>query len=169
MRSRRSSRKGNTLIEFTLVGIPLIFVVVSTFEVARGMWLYHSLVYSIKLATRFASLHGQNCTIEPNHCAVTVGDIAQLIRSAGSGLDPSRMNVVFTDNTGSTLTCSMTDCLSDDTPWPPNNANMPGMRIGISAKYTFRSAISMFWPGASRQGPAPAIDFPASSVESIKF
>jgi hypothetical protein len=30
---------GNALIEFTLVGIPMMFVVISIFQVALGMWL----------------------------------------------------------------------------------------------------------------------------------
>ena len=70
---RRRQRGGSTVIEFTLVGIPMIFVFISTFEMARGMWIYHSLAYAVKEATRYASVHGASCTTSPNTCGVTIG------------------------------------------------------------------------------------------------
>ena len=48
------SAKGSTLLEFTLVGIPVIFVLISTIEMARGMWMYHTLCHAVKEAARFA-------------------------------------------------------------------------------------------------------------------
>ena len=39
----RSRCGGQSLVEFTLVGIPLIFVLISVFEISRGMWMYHTL------------------------------------------------------------------------------------------------------------------------------
>jgi Flp pilus assembly protein TadG len=49
-------RGGTSLVEFTLVGIPMIFLLISTFEVARGMWEYHTLAYAVKEGTRVPSL-----------------------------------------------------------------------------------------------------------------
>lgn len=169
MRNRSSGQSGNSLIEFTLVGIPLIFVLISTFEMARGMWLYHTLAYSVKEGCRYASVHGQNCATLPNSCSVNIGQIARNIRSAGLGLEGSRLNLTFTDNSGTALSCAMNDCLSSNITWPPGSANTPGMTITVSATYSFQSAIAMFWPGASRQGPVAAVNLPASSSERIKF
>ena len=64
MRGIRNHRRGgSSLIEFTLVGIPLIFVLLSTFEMARGMWLYHTLAYAARQGTRYAIVHGVNCSM----------------------------------------------------------------------------------------------------------
>ena len=90
-------------MEFTFVGIPIIFVLISIFEVSRGMWIYHTLAYSVKVGVRYASVHGINCigstvnsTLQnPNDCAVNMGacptlqgTIAYVIRQAAVGLDP---------------------------------------------------------------------------------
>jgi Flp pilus assembly protein TadG len=169
MRARPKHQNGNSLIEFTLVGIPIIFVLFSTFEMARGMWLYHTLAYAVKEGSRYASVHGQNCASLPNSCSVNIGQISQTIQSAGVGLDPSAVTLTFTDNSGTAVTCGLNNCLTDSSTWPPSAANAPGMKVTISATCSFRSAIAMFWPGASLQGPLPAINLPASSSEAIKF
>ena len=41
----RNRERGTTLLEFTLVGIPLIFLLISTVEISRGMWQYHTLAH----------------------------------------------------------------------------------------------------------------------------
>jgi Flp pilus assembly protein TadG len=169
MRNRGRAQSGNSLIEFTLVGIPIIFVLFSTFEMARGMWLYHTLAYSVKEGCRYASVHGQNCAIPPNSCSVTIGQVARVIQSAGVGLWSSDFNLTFTDNGGTALTCAINDCLSNTTTWPPASSNTPGMTVTVSGTYPFRSMIAMFWPGASRIGPSAAVNLPAASRERIKF
>ena len=60
MRARGRRRLGNATIEFTLVEIPLLCVLISTFEMARGMWLYHTLAYAVKEGARYAAVRGQN-------------------------------------------------------------------------------------------------------------
>jgi TadE-like protein len=162
-------RRGNSVVEFTLIGIPLIFVLISTFELARGMWLYHTVAYAVKSGSRYASVHGLNCANLPNTCSVTVGQIAQVIRSDGTGLDPASLNLTFTDNTGATVSCSLTACILNTARWPPAYANTPGMNVSISASYAFRSALCMFWPGSSSLGHVPVVNLPASSTEKIKF
>ena len=107
----RNQRKrlGQTLVEFTFVGIPIIFILISIFEVSRGMWIYHTLAYAAKVGARYASVHGINCignTVNtslqnPNNCAVNLGpasapsagaapSIAYMIRQAAVGLDPDK-------------------------------------------------------------------------------
>src|SRR5215212_5363994 len=88
MRKRRYLTGGNSLVEFTLVGIPLIFILIATFELSRGMWSYHTLAYAVKSGARYTIVHGQNCAIAPNACTVTIGQIAATIKSAGVGLPP---------------------------------------------------------------------------------
>jgi hypothetical protein len=158
MELTRKRTRGSTLIEFTLVGIPLIFVLISTFEIARGMWMYETLAYAVREGTRFAIVHGQGCATAPHSCRRTVGQLAQHIANAGVGLLPDEWNVTITA-TGRTYACnplssclsvgdcfpSSADCTSSDIEW----AGMPGMPVTIEAGYPFRSAIAMFWPGGT--------------------
>ena len=34
---RRARSRGNTMVEFTLVGIPIMFALISVFEISRAM------------------------------------------------------------------------------------------------------------------------------------
>ena len=112
-RKNRRNRLGQSLVEFTFVGIPLIFVLISIFEVSRGMWMYHTLAYSVKVGVRFASVHGINCVKtadNPNDCVVnmgpatTPGTIAYVIRQAAVGLDPTKTTITF-NASGTISTC----------------------------------------------------------------
>lgn len=173
MRRRNGQRGGSTLVEFTLVGIPIIFVLISTFEMARGMWIYHSLAYSVKEATRYASVHGATCTTSPNICGVTIGNIATVLKKAGPALIPGQTTVTFKDSSGATTTGLLSALISNGTAWPPSSpagTNAIGQSVTITAKYPFRSVISMFWPGTGPAiGPLGLIWFPAQSTDRIQF
>ena len=168
--TRHNRRRGNSTIEFTLVGIPMIFAVISIFELSRGMWIYHSLAAAVKAGTRYAIVHGQDCALLPNTCTVTIGQIASQIQAGGPGLLATDMQVTFTDATGTSVGETLADALNDSTQWPPAAASGVGQPVTISATYPFTSAISMFWPGAG-QGvhPYQTVNFPASSTEKIQF
>jgi len=163
----RRKRLGQTLVEFTFVGIPIIFILISIFEVSRGMWIYHTLAYSVKVGIRYASVHGINCVNgngNPNDCTVNMGpasapsagtqaSIAYVIRQAAVGLDPKKTTVVF-NASGTTTTCSL-DVSGGSNPcpatvWPPNDGvtDAVGKPIRIDITTPFNSAIAMLWPGA---------------------
>jgi hypothetical protein len=165
----RKNQRGNSLVEFTLVGIPLIFVLISIFEIARGMWIYHTLEYAVTEGTRYASVHGENCTVLPNTCTATIAQIAAVIQYAGVGLIPNQLSLTFTPGAGSATTCPLQTCLNIGLRWPPVNANLPGMDITISASYPFSSAIAMFWPGSGPAIAFPTFNLPATSKERIQF
>ena len=82
MKRDRRSRRGNSLLEFTLVCIPLMFVLISIVEISRYMWTYHTLAFAVKRAARFAIVHGKGCADASAACPATVGNVAQLVRSA---------------------------------------------------------------------------------------
>ena len=156
-------------MEFTLVGIPMVLVLISTFEMARGMWIYHALAFSVREGTRYAAFHGAGCSsIAGNSCTKTIGDIAGQIQYAGVGLLPDHLSLTFTANAGS-VSCLLQDCLKNSTTWPPSGSNLPNMSIQISGQYPFSSAIAMFWPGATNGVVFPTFNFPASSQELIQF
>ena len=81
-RKIRLDEKGSTMLEFTLVAIPLIFVLISTFEIARGMWIYGTVANAVKEGTRFAIVKGADCATAPNACSAK-------IELAGRGESPA--------------------------------------------------------------------------------
>ena len=157
------------MLEFTLVGIPMIFVLISIFEISRAMWNYHTLAYAIKEGTRYAVVHGYNCSADPlNSCQVTVGQVAQRIQNAGIGLDATQLNLTFTSS-GSTTTCRLNTCLTNATAWPVAPIDIPGTPISISASVPFQSAIAMFWPGAGAGANYGTFNFTSASQDIIQF
>lgn len=172
MLRRRRGQRGDALIEFTLVGIPLIFVLISIFEISRGMWIYHTLAYAVTEGTRYAIVHGEDCSLAPNSCATTVAGVASTIQYAGVGLLPDQLSLTFTSTAGSVGPCLLKDCLTKAqyaTTWPPPNGNLRGTDVTISATYPFSSAIAMFWPGAGPGIVFPTVTLPATSTERIQF
>jgi len=161
-------RTGQSLIEFTFVGIPLMFVLISIFEISRGMWVYHTLAHATKVAARYSIVHGQNCVAPAtNTCAVTIGNIAQIFKDAGVGLNEATTTMNFISQ-GGTTTCTLSACLGNSTQWPPAGGNAPTQVITIEAVTPFKSAIALFWPGASPVNVA-AVDLPARASERVVF
>ena len=171
MATRSNRRSGSAMIEFVLVGIPLIFVLISIFEIARGMWLYHTLAYSVKEGVRYTIVHGQNCWTPPNACRIQVRDIVNRVLNSGVGLVPEGLSLILVTQ-NDTVNCrpnvSAAGCTTNTTFWPFYPGNQPGLDVTITAQYPFRSAIAMFWPG-SRPQRFGQFTFSASSRETIQF
>jgi Flp pilus assembly protein TadG len=165
----RAGSRGNSLLEFTLVGIPMIFLLISTFEMARGMWIYHTLVNSVKVGARYASVHGQLCATSPNTCTVTVAQVAAQVRNGGIGLDPTQLSLPFITQGVAPVSCVLNNCLSNSSGCPDPAGYSIGNTVEIDATYPFTSMISMFWPGRGSQSPTATIDLPASSKVRIQF
>ncbi len=173
---RRSAATGNAMLEFTFVGIPLIFILISIFEVSRGMWIYHTLAYAVKDAARFAAVHGQRCVNAGAGCPVTVGALAARLRDAGVGLLPDRFNVTFATSTR-TVTCApLNACLANSACFPAaadcasfELSATQGAPVTVTGTYPFESAISMFWPGAGKGMVFGAFNLPARAQERILF
>lgn len=178
----RTHPRGAITVEMTLVGIPLIFVLILTFEISRGMWMYHTMAHATREGVRFAIVHGHGCVPNPpvvnNNCVRTVGDIATVIANAAVGLDADTTNLTFKAR-GTTvppprtiqigdITCSLKACLSNTTAWPPVGANGLGQVIEIDIDMPFRSAMAAFWPGTQPQS-FTVTKFAASSSDQIQF
>ena len=163
---RQSGRRGSTSLEFVLVGIPMIFVLISIFEIARGMWTYHTLAYALREGVRYAAMHGQGCAT--NSCAATIGTIASVIKTAGVGLDANTVQLTFTSATGSTSPDTIKNLLTNSTMWPPSASNTPGQLVTIYGRYQFRTFLAVFWTSTSQNGSG-SFYLPASSTEPIQF
>jgi Flp pilus assembly protein TadG len=179
MSKPKRNRIGNATIEFTLVGIPLVFVLISTIEMARGMWIYHTLAYAIKGGTRYAVARGQNNS-GVNHSSYQ--GVCTAILQAGAGLLKEDLILTFQSATTQPTTLTAASCLSNSNQWPPGVTagkidDQAGQTISISGFYPFVSAISMFWPGAGPgmtfqsltcNGPL-AVCLPAASQDIMQF
>jgi Flp pilus assembly protein TadG len=177
---KRKRSRGAAMIEFVLVGIPLLFLVISIEEMARGMWQYHTLQFAVKMANAYASVHGATCGTSPNSCTVNVSNVVTVFTNYAIGIPMSEVQVTLTSENNSYTcnpvnTCSTTTAWSKQ--WPPslNSDNTVGNWIKFRADYTFSSALSMFWPGGgkgvsfgSNQG-AGKFDIPGYSYQLIQF
>ncbi len=173
-------RRGQALVEFTFVGIPLIFILVCVFEMSRGMWLYHTLAFAVKDGVRYASVHGYDCTNNGNTCTVTMQNVAAVIRNAGVGLDPASTTLNFytlTSSSGAKILTTGSPCSLDTTTnpcsstniFPPPSCNSPrACRIEIDITTPFNSALAMFWPGASPVSFASGT-LGATSADAIQY
>jgi hypothetical protein len=170
MTKQRNSR-GSAMIEFTLAGLASTVLLISTFQLALGMWNYHTLAYAVHDGTRYAAVKGIGCTQPGNSCSVTVGTIAHRFAAVGIGVPSDQVAVTLTTDSGASTSCApLNSCFSSVTVWPPatNTDNRVGKRITISAKYRYQSAMFFFWPGQSGQNYG-AVWLPASSTQSILF
>jgi Flp pilus assembly protein TadG len=171
-KNRGDPRRGNSLLEFTLVGIPLIFILIATFEMSRGMWMYHTLAYAVKSGARYTVVHGQNCSKAPNACTVTISQIASRVQWAGPGLSGDEVTLTFTAANGSATTCLLKNCIANygTSAWPPSSSNAPGQDIRISGIYPFKSTMLMFWPGAGAPtGAMRVVGLSADSREVMQY
>jgi Flp pilus assembly protein TadG len=170
MNSRKRRQRGSAMIEFTLVGIPMIFVLISVFEISRAMWNYHTLAYAIREGMRYAIVHGSGCSADPmNSCGVTIGQVAQRISDAGIGLEPSELNLTFTSS-GHAIPCTLNTCLGSTTVWPEAPNNTAGNAVAIGGSLPFQSALALLWPGARGSGMNfPTFYLTAGSADIIQF
>jgi len=163
----------------TLVGIPIIFILISIFEMSRGMWIYDTAAHAAREGVRFAIVHGFNCVPTApvtNDCGTgtpkpyTIAGVAQVIQNAGVGLDPATTTVTFTAPSpgGAAVTCTLTACAAITSTWPPAGQNAVGTIIQIDISTPFNSALAMFWPGAGKVSFS-AVNLGATSMDAIQF
>ncbi len=168
---RKRNRRGATIVEFVLCGIPMLFAWISIVEMARGMWYYHTLQYAVKRAASYLTVHGATCATKPNTCTIQIKDVAGVLSTNAIGIPNNTMNVTFTSQSGTSVSCNpLSSCSANATQWPPttNSDNQVGKYVQIRADITFHSALSMWvpWQGGVQFG---VFDLPGFSQEMIRF
>jgi hypothetical protein len=187
----RHRRLGASTVEFALVGIPVLFVLVSIFEISRGMWMWETMAHAVRQGARFAAVHGINCVTPPNVCGRAVADIARQIQIAGVGLAPDQVLVTvrifphanasspLTSDGPQTLISMRTDGQSfsgwtylfmPSAPGTPSNvdaAQAPN-DVVVSGSIPFTSALAMFWPGGGTVSFG-TVNLTATARERILF
>jgi Flp pilus assembly protein TadG len=170
MRTNKTQR-GSTMLEFTLAGIPVLFLIICTVQLSLAMWNYHTLAYAVNQGVRYTALHGQGCWSNGNSCGATVGTIANQIAAAAIGVPSGQVNFTLTTASGQTTTCNpLSSCFSSSTAWPPatNSDNVPGKNVTVSAKYVFPFMLAMLWPGAGAMRTG-TIALSASATQQILY
>lgn len=166
---KRNSERGTAILEFPFAGIPLIFLVLVTFEICLAMWSYHTLASAVNAGAVYACTKGQDCSYGGNNCQVEIEQIVQRILAAGTGLDASQLNLTFYSSaSNTTISCApASNCLSNATQWPGGVPNMD--YIKIQATYPAPISIpALLWPGQSLSAIG-AVQFSASSYQMIQF
>ena len=172
---RARKQRGNTIVEMTLVGIPIIFVMISIFEMARVMWVYHTMSHTVREVTRFAAMHGQDCFLPGNNClgVNTIGNLATRLGPAGSGvgLDPDLVNVTFASGPalGTVTTCLLRDCVTNPATFPSLRDSALGLPVSIAVRFPIATALSMFWPGDQAGFSFAPITLGASSQDFVQY
>lgn len=177
MRLRRHN-SGSSMLEFVFVGIPLMFILISIFEVSRGMWIFATLSHGVKEATRFAITRGNNCNVLPNSCTVTMTQICNVLATNTPGLLPDDVvNVRFesffvVNGVRDVSHATLSACNSGGSavfPAGDQGGSDKGGEVRISASYRFNSAIAMFWPGAGPGRNFGTLFLPAAAREQVRY
>ncbi len=143
---RNRRRSGQSVVEFTLMGIPMVFVTVSVIYMSIAMWQFYSLAYASDMTARYVSVHGATCAANGNTCTITVGNVATFFASQAMSLDSSKVIVKLKDGSGTTTCSPLNSCTSTATQFPSSSANSVGSDITITATYGVKSPLAMFWP-----------------------
>lgn len=169
--SGRRGRAGNTLIEFTLLGIPLMFITISIVAVSIDMWEFHNLAYASEATSRYVTLHGATCSATTatatNNCTITVGAVASYFKAQALALNSDQVIVNLTDGSGTTTCNPVNSCTSSTTQFPNPLYNSVGSDITVKATYTLVNPIVLFWP--PNTDPAGAFTVAATSRQRIVF
>jgi Flp pilus assembly protein TadG len=170
-------RRGNAVVEFTVVGIPMLFLWVSVMEMSRAMWQYHTIQYACKMTAAFASVHGATCA-SPNSCLKNMSDVVATFKTYAIGVPMDKVALKLTSQSSSVSCSQVSTCSSNaswSTTWPPTSDNAVGNAIQVRADYTFYTALAMFWPGAGKPWSfgssigSGKFDLPGYSYQLIQF
>ena len=154
---KRRRQRGNANVEFALCAIFIIFLMISMVDMARGLWIYHTLAEAVRDGTRASIVRGSRYANPNTQVRMTDTKLANtlsVIRQFAVGLDPAVMDVVFetvNPNTGvattyATCKANGSGCTATQ-PWPPDTWFTPGQVIGITARYPYNSMVVMYFPG----------------------
>ncbi len=166
----KDTRRGSTLIEFTLTGMCLMFIGIAICECGFAMYEYVSMDNAVTIAARYAASHGVGCTQNGNTCQLTMANVATVIANYTPIMSTSSVTVNFTDNSGTT-SCTLSTCETYTSTYFPSTsggANAVGNPVTISLSHTIRNPMPMFWPPNS---DADNTGYPvgANSTQLIMF
>lgn len=164
---RRKSLRGNALIEFTLLGVPLLFMTIGIVAVSLDMWEYHNLAYSTEATARYIIVHGASCSANSNSCTIRVKDVSAFFESQSMALNRSQVIVTLTDGSGATTCNPVTACDTNTAQFPNATYNSVGSDVTVKATYILKNPLAMYWP--PNRDPANDFTVGATSRQRILF
>ncbi len=99
--TRKHGERGNHTLEFTLIGLPLTFLLFSIANMCFSMLTMHTLQEAVEQGGRYVITRGSSCSSGSNTCTVKVQDIAAVVANAAAGVSPSKLNLTLIPNSGS--------------------------------------------------------------------
>ena len=170
LRKSGAWRRGASLIEFTLVGIPAILICTSVMTCAIDMWQLYTLSYAVDQTARYAALHGDTCSAGSNACTITRADVATYFQNQAIALAASSTTMILNDGSGAVTCNPINSCPSSTSRFPAVGYNLPTTpnTVTIQATYRLINPIFMFWPGV-RSVTATRFTVGASSRQQVLF
>jgi Flp pilus assembly protein TadG len=145
---RRRRSGGSTVLEFALVGIPMVLAFVSVVEIGLTMWTYTTLAYAAKEVNRYIAVHGKHCSAGSNSCTLTVATVATAAENYALGLSSGTLSMTLTSPNG-TYTCNpVSSCSTNTNQWPPTADSTVGTVVKVKLQYAVNPVLTMVWPGA---------------------
>ena len=118
---RAQGRRGNALVESSLVLWPFILIVFGLVQIGYVIWSDSTLAYAVNAGARYASLNGARSA-----APATLDSITQTVRDNALGLETAQITV--------------------NVVWTPSNR--PGGTVSIEAVYPVRTLVQFVWPTA---------------------
>jgi hypothetical protein len=178
----RKKQRGSAMLEFAFTGVPLIFIWISTVQIALGMWHYDTMQYAVKATGAYLAQHGGGCGT-PNTCSLTIGSLAAIMKTNSIGVPATALLMTFksvsaADHTTvvSTVTCTLNNavtpsagCDQNATVWPPAANNSAGSEFEIQAAFQWSPAIGMVAPGSGKAVAFGSFSLPAYTHQVVLF
>jgi len=167
-----NKESGNQTVEFTLIGLPLTFLLFSIANMCFAMLTLHTLQEAVEQGARYASTRGSTCSSGSNSCTVTVAQIVNVVSNSAAGINKSKLNVYLTSASNTVTNCApVSTCSSTNTTWPTSTSsdNAPGKDIIVSANCNVSAPMFMFWGGSSAGTRISSTAFAAYSRQRLMF
>ncbi len=146
----RKPAAGSAQVEFALIAVFIIFILISIFDMARGLWINHTVAEAVRDGTRYAIVRGarySNPITGVRLPEATLGAVKNVVLRSAVGLVPAQLTLKFYSGAGE-IKCDPDCSASETSTWPPDGSATSGSEIGIHAEYPYNSMVVMFFPGA---------------------
>jgi len=164
-----SRRRGSALLEFTFVGVPVVFLTISIVTAAIGAWQFTTMEYAIQVTNRYISTHGRGCSQNGNSCTLTLGQVTTMISQQALALDGSKLSVTLTTASSSRTCNPINTCTSSSDQFPSSTDNGVNQDVTILATYPIANPAIIFWPGAGRSSAGGYFNLSATTRQRIQF
>jgi Flp pilus assembly protein TadG len=144
--------RGAAILEFVLVGVPLLLFSTGVMVLGLDMWEYYTLAWGTQSTARYVVMHGRSCLQGDSSCLLTVANVCTYFASHSLALDPSQTKLVLNSATA-TVSCNpVTSCSSNNAQFPSSTDNGVNFDVSVSAYYTIVNPIALIVP-FSPSGP----------------